>query len=527
MSKIIERSQAVAPRYRMLGLLIVALAVAVAVGGATSRSAQAVLDPTLPNTVQQWDKVAEDTVVGSGAFQGEGYVYMAYTSAAVYDAVVAFRGGYEPYGPAIVAPAGASVDAAVVEAAYRTLSTYFPSSCNTTNAACMALGASLLTDYNAAMALIPPGIAKTNGMTVGAAAAAGIVALRTGDGRLTPIATTSPFEKKDPGPGVWRLTPTAYAAPQTPWLGSVQPFLLKSPGQFKTEPPVPLTSQAWVRAFDEVKAYGKSDSTVRTADQTATAYFYTTNVIRQFNRAARDLATAKNLGLLQTARLFAMVNAVGADALMSTLNQKYHFLFWRPVTAIDPTSVTADGFGPSPTGFDDGNPATVEQTGWRPLLQTPNHPEYPSAHGTITSGIAEVFSEFLGTDRIDLDIHGSTDASGNLVAVRHFDTADELRADVVNARTWAGLHYRFSTEAGVQLGQKVAHYGLNHAFKATGADRGHGGDNGQGQGQGNGQGEDGHGHSHGSAADPGNSSTDPSHASTSPGKSGSAPGRNK
>ena len=184
MSKIIEGRQAVPPRFRMLGLLIVALAVAVAVGGATSRSARAVLDPTLPNTVQQWNKVAEDTVVRSGAFQGEGYVYMAYTSAAVYDAVIAIQGGYEPYGPAIAAPAGASVDAAVVEAAYRTLSTYFPSSCNTTNAACMALGASLLTDYNTAMASIPPGTAKTNGMTVGAAAAAGIVALRTGDGRL-------------------------------------------------------------------------------------------------------------------------------------------------------------------------------------------------------------------------------------------------------------------------------------------------------------------------------------------------------
>ena len=223
-----------------------------------------------------------------------------------------------------------------------------------------------------------------------------------------------------------------------------------------------------MRAFDEVKAYGKSDSTVRTADQTATAYFYTTNVIRQFNRAARDLATAKNLGLLQTARLFAMLNTVSADALMSTLNQKYHFLFWRPVTAIDPTSVIADGLRPLAAGFDDGNPATVEQTGWRPLLPTPNHPEYPAAHGTNTSAVAEVFSEFLGTDQIDLDIHGSTDATGNLLAVRHFDTADELRADVVNARTWGGLHYRFSTEAGVQLGQKIAHYGLNHAFKATG-----------------------------------------------------------
>jgi VCPO second helical-bundle domain len=467
MIKIIEGTQAVSLRYRMLGLLVVALAVAVAIGGATTRSAQAVLDPTLPNTVQQWNKVAEDAVVGSGAFQGEGEIYMAYTSAAVYDAVVAIQGGFEPYGPAISAPAGASVDAAVVEAAYRTLSTYFPSSCNTANATCMALGASLLADRNAALALIPNSTAKTNGITVGAAASAGIVALRNGDGRLTPIATTSSFEKKDPGAGVWRLTPAAFAAPQTPWLGSVQPFLLKSPGQFKTEPPVPLTSRAWVRAFDEVKAYGKSDSTVRTGDETATAYFYTTNVIRQFNRAARDLATAKNLGLLQTSRLLAMVNTVSADALMSVLNQKYDFLFWRPVTAIDPTAVTADGFGPSP-GFDDGNPATVEQTGWRPLLPTPNHPEYPGAHGTNTSAVAEVFSEFLGTDKIDLDIRGSTDATGNLNRVRHFDTADELRNDVVNGRLWGGLHYRFSTEAGVQLGQKVAHYGLNHAFKATG-----------------------------------------------------------
>src|SRR4029077_420690 len=173
-----------------------------------------------------------------------------------------------------------------------------------------------------------------------------------------------------------------------------------------------------------VKAYGKSDSTARSADQTATAYFYTTNVIRQFNRAARDLATAKNLGLLQTARLFAMLNTVSADALMSNLNQKYHFLFWRPVTAIDPTSVIADGYGSVP-GFDDGTPAPVEMTGWRPPLPIPNHPEYPSAHGTNTSAVAEVFSEFLGTDQIDLDIHGSTDVTGNMLAVQHFDTADD------------------------------------------------------------------------------------------------------
>src|SRR6478672_9258305 len=135
-----------------------------AVGG--GRTAQAVL-PALPNTVQQWNKIAEDTVVGSGAFQGEGEVYMSYASLSVYDAVVAIQGGSAPYGPAIDAPAGASVDAAVIEAAYRTLSAYFPSSCNTTNAVCMALGASLLANYNEAMTAIPSGPAKTSGSAVG------------------------------------------------------------------------------------------------------------------------------------------------------------------------------------------------------------------------------------------------------------------------------------------------------------------------------------------------------------------------
>ena len=150
---------------------------------------------------------------------------------------------------------------------------------------------------------------------------------------------------------------------------------------------------------------------------------------------------------------------------MSVLNAKYKFLFWRPVTAIDPTNVTADGYGPLP-GFDDGNP-DGRRAGWLPLVTTPNHPEYPAAHGTNTSAMAEVFSEFLGTDNIDLDLHGFDAAGppGNLNAVRHYDTTDELRSQVVNARVWGGIHYRFSGEAGVQLGRKTAHYGLNHAFK--------------------------------------------------------------
>src|SRR6266542_2635551 len=167
-----------------------------------------------------------------------------------------------------------------------------------------------------------------------------------------------------PGPGVWRLTPP-FAAPQVPWVGDVRRFVLQSVDQFLPDPPPSLQSDEWVEAFNEIKAYGSATSSVRSDEQTAVARFWSANVIRQYNRVGRDIADARGLGLPETARLAAMVNVVGADMGMSVLHAKYHYLFWRPVTAIDPSAVIADGFGPVP-GYDDGNPATVEQTGWRP-----------------------------------------------------------------------------------------------------------------------------------------------------------------
>jgi len=422
------------------------------VSAGTTRVAAAALPPG--NTVAQWNKIAEDTVVGSGAFQSEGLIYMAYASAAVYDALVAIEGGFEPYGSAITAPAGASLDAAVVEAAYRTLLNYFPSQD-------VNLGAL----YTEALGLIGDGTAKDDGQAVGFAAATNIITLRSDDGRMIPIGVTSLFPTLRPGPGVWRLTPP-FAVPQVPWVGDVDRFVPQDVDRFLPEPPPSLQSDEWVGAFNEFKAYGSATSSVRSDEQTKIAKFWSANVIRQYNRVGRDIAGARGLSLLETARLAAMVNLVGADALMSALHAKYHYLFWRPVTAIDPAAVTADGFGPVP-GYDDGNPATVEQTGWRPLLTTPNHPEYPAAHGVITSAMAEVFSTFLGTNQIGLDIHGFDPAgpAGNLNALRHFDMPNDLRHEIVDARLWAGLHYRFSSIAGVVLGRNVAHFDLRHAFR--------------------------------------------------------------
>jgi hypothetical protein len=455
---------------RVVAIAVTALAVAASPG--TSREAAAALPPG--NTVAQWNQIAEDTVVGSGAFQPEGWIYMAYASAAVYDAVVAIEGGFEPYSLAITAPAGASVDAAVVEAAYRTLWAYFPpSSCNPASPPavytfCLGVRPRLDASYAEALSAIPPGQAKTDGQAVGLQAANDIIAIRGGDGRMTPIGVTSSFPTLPPGPGVWRLTPP-FAPPLVPWVGNVRPFVLQSAGQFLPDPPPSLQSSEWVEGFNQIKAYGAATSSVRSEEQTAVALFYSANVTRQFNRVGRDLADAGGLGLLETARLQAMVNLVGADALMSTMYAKYHYLFWRPVTAIDPTAVVADGFGPVP-GYDDGNPATVEQAGWRPLLTTPNHPEYPAAHGAITSAMTEVFSTFLGTNRIDLDVHGFDPAGppGNLNSVRHFDRTNDLRHEIIDARLWAGLHYHFSGVAGVVLGRKVAKYDLRHAFRPVG-----------------------------------------------------------
>ena len=409
------------------------------------------------NTVAAWNQIAEDAVILSTPYQNEGLIYMAYVSAAVYDAVVAIEGGYRPYGSGVTAPAGASVDAAVVEASYRTLVNYLPAQTTV-----------LEPLYISALAAIPDGQAKSDGLSVGQAAANLVIGLRVTDGRK-PLAATSAFATKAPGPGVWRLTPPAFAAPQTPWVGDVVPFLIDRPDQFLPDPPPSLLSNEWTEAFDEVKLYGSSASGARTAEQTTTARFWTANVIRQYNQVLRDLVAANSLSLLESARLQAMVNLVAADAQIAVMNAKYHYLFWRPVTAIDPDSVnpSGDGFGPSPHGFSDGNPSTDEEAGWRPIGATPNHPEYPAAHGSITSAMAEVFSDFLGTNHFHLPVHGFDPAgtAANLAAVRTFATAGEMRNQIVDARVWAGFHYRFSGVAGVVLGRKVAKSALRDAFR--------------------------------------------------------------
>jgi hypothetical protein len=419
-------------RHPFRTLAIVGLAIAICALGATVRQAAGA---TGVNPVLQWDEAAALTVAKSGGFQNEGLVYMAYVASAIQHAVE-------------WTPAAASLDAAVIEAAYQTLDNYFPLPRK-------AGSPDLETLHTDSLAAVPDGPAKTAGIAIGALAASDEIAERADDGRQTPIGSTSLFPTLPEGPGVWRLTPPAYLAPQTPWVANVRPFVLRSADQFLPASPPPLSSAKWVKAFDEIKADGTGSDPAKAA----VATFWTANVILQYNRLFRDVAEAQGLSVPEAARFMAMVNVVGADAQISVMYAKYHYLFWRPVTAIDPTSVnTADGFGS--IAYDDGNPKTVEQSGWRPLLTTPNHPEYPAAHGSITGAMSEVFSEYLGTKRIGLTVVGGS----ALDRTRTFATTADLRHEIVDARVWAGLHYRFSGQAGVKLGVQVARYDLRHGL---------------------------------------------------------------
>jgi hypothetical protein len=420
---------------------IVALALAVVAAGASSRPAAGVTC-ALPagNTAQQWDQIAQDAVLAQVPFQNESFVYMAYVNGAVYDAVTSIDGSYEPLIERVAAAPGASADAAIAAAAHDTLSYY--------------LGPSSLLDCYLSISDGQP-----DGATVGHLAAQNMIAARVNDGRMTPFGTTS---GTIPGAatGVWQPTPPAFAAPQTPWVGDVRPFVDTQQRQFLPPPPPPLGSALWARDYNEIKTWGRATSSPRTAEQTDIARFWTANVVRQYNTAFRDVATQHGLDLLQTTRLIGEGSVVAADTQIACMHAKYTYWFWRPVTAINPAA------RPVAVG-EDGNPRTAEELGWTPLVATPNHPEYPAAHGCITSAMAGVFSNFLGTDDIDLTVT-STVTSPIFGNTRHFATADELRTEILYARLWAGLHYRNSSEEGIKLGRKVAHFDLTHSFAPTG-----------------------------------------------------------
>jgi hypothetical protein len=433
--------------------LVFAAGVATAVLPAAAARAEPTKPASLPSTAAlTWNQIAVNAVRSAvitadgpprPVLQAEGKVYMAYVQAAVYDAVTKIEGRYVPYHDFNAHTDGASPEAAVAAAARTTLDYYFPDQ-----------AASVDAQYLAFLASLPPA-GKAAGVAVGEAAANDIIALRMNDGRNAPTAIYG-----DPTlpvlAGQWQVVPPATTA-ATPWLAFMRPFTLKSPSQFRLDPPPALEGRRYAYDLNETKAYGAKDSALRTPEQTATAYFWNANAINQGPQALRDVALQHGLDLVGTARLLAMGELVAADALIACFDSKYHYLLWRPYTAIRHADL-------------DGNPATVADPNWLPLLNTPNHPEYPGAHGCNTGAFAEVVAKALHTRRIDVTVWGATNGGTTLTTTRHFDTVKDLDREIVDARVWIGFHYRHSTIAGIKLGREVAHWTLQRYFRPI---RGH------------------------------------------------------
>jgi PAP2 superfamily protein len=400
-------------RYRIPGRrplsIILALLVAVALCAAPASATSTARSSAGADAVRYWNEVTMTAVAGALVPVPEQPVYLAYVHRAVYSGVVRADRRH------------ASTPAAAAAAAHAVLVHYFP-----------AQQAALDQRYAEALATVPDDRARRAGLALGAASAAALLRDRAGDGLNGAVRPAPPT-----GPGVWIPTPPNTVGISS-WLGEMRPFAIGSAARFRPPAPPSLTSNRWARAYAETQAFGSATSTVRTAEQTETARFWSDAPYVQNQRGLRELTLDRGLGAVRTAQLFALADSASADALMGCWDAKYHYVFWRPFSAI-------------PAGDTDGNPATPGDPAWVPLLATPNHPEYPSAHGCATTALFTVVAGLLGTHRIDVDL-----ASTVTGTTHHFATLEQLLREVGNARVWGGLHWRFSTEAGVRLGGQVA-----------------------------------------------------------------------
>jgi hypothetical protein len=386
-----------------------------------------------------WNANAVNAVRASSPtkFQVDGIIYMSYVQAAVYDAVTKIAGRYEPYHSftATVAP-DASVQAAVAAAARTTLDYYLPDQQATVDA-----------EYAAFLATLSGGVA--GGVAVGEAAANDLIAFRSGDGRgaATPVyGTIGPII-----PGQWQLQTAAQTA-QIPWVASMRPFMLDRASQFRADPPPSLTSRQYAKDLNETEAYGASNSTVRTPDETATAYFWNANAVNQLNGTMQNVVTENGLDLVDAAHLFAMGELVTADAGIACFDSKYFYLAWRPFSAI-------------PNADKDGNPDTTADPGWTPLLPTPTHPEYPSAHGCLTGAWTNALAAAVHSDNLDVTIPGAMNGATTLTTSREYNTVEDIQNQIPDARVWIGFHFRNSVEQGLKIGNEVADWSLGRYFR--------------------------------------------------------------
>ena len=337
---------------------------------------------------------------------------------AMFEAVNAIDKRYAPYKLVLGADRAASREAAAASAAYDVL---------------LALHPDRKSDLDATLAASLAGIAdneaKSKGIELGKQAAAGIIALRANDGSNTP---ENYRPVTTPGVYVPTATPIESTSPK------ITPFAMSSGSQFRPAPPPALTSETWTRDLNEIREIGSSASTKRSAEQTTIARFWFFTGPRTYNPIVRQIASARKMDLVDCARLYALTSMAGTDAFIAVFDAKYTYNLWRPVTAIRNADLTS-------------NPATPREASWQPLGVTPMHPEYPCAHCIVAAAVATVLQNVAGNETGEITLTSPTAPGVTRKWTRLQDYSDE----VSNARIYAGFHYRFSTDAGKDMGKKI------------------------------------------------------------------------
>ena len=402
------------------------------------------------SSVAEWNRLATtalgnapSTAMVPGVPPGAGQpptvavLHLAMVQTAVYDAVNAIEGGYQPYLSGLdAAVSTASIDAAVATAAHHVL-------------VGLPLPADTVAWLNSAYTYDDAAVTDTNiadGIAAGADAAAKMLHRRSDDGRY-PASPAFSFVQGTL-PGQWISTTTGASDPFA-WVARVDPFMLNSTSQFRTDGPLALTSAEYAAEYIEVKSLGHRDSLTRTESQTAMALFFRANPVEMYNRTFRGIAEDTHLGDLEEARLLAMVNMAGADAIINCWDDKAHWSFWRPLTAIQQAET-------------DNNPATAEDDFWVPLLANPPYPDHPSGYNCVTSAMMNTAADFFGSKKMAFQMTSPTFSQP-----RTYARFTDVVKDTIDARIYLGIHFRTPDVQGAVIGKKVAHWLDRHYFQPT------------------------------------------------------------
>jgi hypothetical protein len=391
--------------------------------------------------IAAWNQISENAVKAGKHPLPVTSVEFAMVQLAIYDAVESIDGRYEPYYTRVPGATG-SLSAAAAKAGHDTLVGLFP-------AQSMALDAAYA-DFLATNGVDP----LDPGTGVGAQAAANILALRANDGRF-PL-NPPPFLGST-AIGQWRPTPSLLSGPPptlqpglTPWLASVRPFTMHSGSQFRVGPPPDLTSQLWAHDYNETKTVGALTSATRTAEQAEIGYFWADSGPLLWQNALRYISGTYLHDTGDSARMFALADAALADAQIACWDSKYYYNFWRPITAIR-------------LGEQDGNPATVVDPDWQPLINTPNFPEYPSGHADVSGAVSHMLRLFFGSDELTFQMTTTNPLA--LEKTRTFTRFSQAEQEVINARVYVGIHYRNSDTTARAQGRRVSNWVFKHYFR--------------------------------------------------------------